>query len=169
MQVQAPLAAIAQRCRELLGQPCGVDHHLAHAERGQAFKMPDDQRLAGHVQQWCGRMQGQRAHALAEACGKDQRLHRATRIGTASSASAGLMRSSSSCCSGASSRGPCCRDSAGGRTGRGSSRGAGCPSSRRRAGRWRGRAPAGRQYVRARGTAPAIRPRAAAASSGTHP
>ncbi|MNT00179.1 hypothetical protein D3C72_1346030 [compost metagenome] len=109
MQVQAPLAAIAQCGRELLGEPCGVDHHVADAQRSQPLQVPHDQWFAGHCQQRLGRVQGQWTHALAQAGGENQCLHRrdlqrSTRIGAPNSASAGLIRISSSCCNGASSR-----------------------------------------------------------------
>ena len=38
-----------------VGQPAGVDHDVAHAERGELFQVPDDQRLAARLQQRLGR------------------------------------------------------------------------------------------------------------------
>lgn len=76
---QAPARAVAQRGRELFGQMRGVDHHVVHAGRNQLFQVPCDQRLAAHAKQRLGRVLGQRAHALAEAGGEDQRVpHAAT-------------------------------------------------------------------------------------------
>src|SRR5690606_29662599 len=72
---QAPVAAVAQRLGELVGEPGGVHHHLGHPGRGEAFQVPRDQRLAGHLQQRLGGGVGERAHALAQAGGEDQGLH----------------------------------------------------------------------------------------------
>jgi hypothetical protein len=95
---QAPLCAVAQCRGELVCQPRGVDDHIADAQRSQFLQMPRDQRLAGHRQKRLGGVVGQRAHALAEASGENQRLHALTL------AKAGLRVCSSRTCRGSSAR-----------------------------------------------------------------
>jgi hypothetical protein len=72
VDAQAPARAVAQRGRELLFQPGGVDHHLVHAASGQRQQVPFDQRPAAAPQQRLGRVVGQRPQALAAAGGQDQ-------------------------------------------------------------------------------------------------
>ena len=87
---------------------------LPWAPRGFVLTGPDGTRYSldaqGRVQriafadgqQWLGRVVGERTHALAQAGGEDQRLHAASTPAAARAASAGLIFSSSSSCSGCS-------------------------------------------------------------------
>ena len=52
-----------------------VDDDLVEAAGRQAFKMPDDQRLATGHQQWLGGRVGQRAHAFTASGGENEGLH----------------------------------------------------------------------------------------------
>jgi hypothetical protein len=72
---QAEARAVAQRRDDLLLQPGGVDHHLAHAAAREGREMPLDQRLAAHAQQRLRAGVGQRPHAFAAAGGEDDRFH----------------------------------------------------------------------------------------------
>lgn len=72
---QPPARAVPQRGLELLFQPSGVDHHLAHTRRGQGLEVPLDEALPAHRQQRLGRVVGQRAHPLAPACRQDEGVH----------------------------------------------------------------------------------------------
>ena len=69
---KAPARAVAERSRELVFEPGGVDHHLTHAGACQRFEVPFDQRLAAHRQQRLRAGVGERAHAFAAAGGQDQ-------------------------------------------------------------------------------------------------
>ena len=96
MQVDAPAAAVAEGARELFGQPRGVDHDFADADRREFLDVPFDQRLATDDEQRLGRSVGERTHALAEARGEDQGFH-------ADVAIAGFTFASMKRCNGANS------------------------------------------------------------------
>ncbi len=70
-QAHAPGAAVAQRSGNLRPQPAGVDDEVAPAARGQAFDLPDDQRLAPHGQQGLRASVGEGPHALPASGGKN--------------------------------------------------------------------------------------------------
>ena len=72
VQPHPPACAVAQRRFELLFQPGGVDHHLAHPGGRQGLQVPFDQPLSAHAQQRLGGVVGQRAHPLAPTGGQDQ-------------------------------------------------------------------------------------------------
>ena len=69
-----PGDTVAKVRRDLLAQPGGIDQLAGEAATRQALHGPLHERLAAHGQQGLGDCVGQRAHALAPACGQDHGL-----------------------------------------------------------------------------------------------
>ena len=66
--IDTPALAVTAVVDDLLGQVRDIDHQFPESGLREACDMVFDQWFAPYLQQWLGRMIGQRAHALAHAC-----------------------------------------------------------------------------------------------------